>query len=146
MIGNNKRSKLSKSAKAQAWSLDLIVGVVIFILVVVVLYSVLSTETSDEKKLREQADSVAAKIEEKVANPLGLPGLIVDDNINESALLVLYENSTNYDEIKARMGIQNDFCILIVDELGGIVTVGNRTSFGNSEDNLSMSQGIICGN
>lgn len=120
----------------------------IFILVVVILYSVLSTNTPENTKLRQQADTVSSKLERGTAGANNLPEVIQGSEINQTALEDLYANSSNYEALKTQLGIKGDVCIVVVDELGGIVTINGKKSFGNPSDNLNLSKvnGIICGN
>lgn len=120
---------------------------VIFILVAVILYSVLSTRTPEDTKLRQRADLVSAKVGQELTITNNLPSEIQGQEINITALELLYSRSSNYDSYKTQLGIQGDFCIVAVDELGGIISFGSNNSFGNPNDNLSLSDtsGIICG-
>jgi len=138
-------NNINKKRKGQAWSLDLIIGVVIFILVVVILYSVLSTNTPKNTKLRQQADTVSSRLERGTAEANNLPSIIQGSELNQTALGELYMNSSNYEALKTELGIKGDVCIVLVDELGGIVDINGKTSFGNPSDNLNLSKGIICG-
>lgn len=131
---------MKNKKNAQAISLDLIIGVVIFLLILVVVYSVINTETPKEKKLRLYADSVVAKFEKGIAQGAGLPGIANNDELDEAQLDALY--GLSYDEIKSKLGLpgNTEICIVVVDDLGAIRDYNDtKYSFGNIGDNLQIS-------
>lgn len=134
--------------KGQTWSMDLVVGVVIFLLLVVVLYSLLATEGPEDEKLRIQSEQVLTRIDAENNDTMDLPGVVVGNTINEEALKELYA-SGSYEDIKAKLGIEGEVCIMIVDDTGGIIQFdvgGNdKLSFGNTGDNLEITPGVYCG-
>lgn len=137
---------MKNKRNAQAISLDLIIGVVIFLLILIVVYSVINAETPKEKKLRIYADSVVAKLEKGIAQGANLPGILNEDELDESELDKLY--GMDYQEVKRRLGLpgNTEVCIVVVDDLGAIKEYNNSiSSFGNEDDNLTISSGIICG-
>jgi len=143
------------SKKAQAWSVDLIIGVVVFLLLIVILYSLLANQPVKDTTLRQQADNVYARLDVKTtsgdygADPT-LPKIIVANSINNSAINKLYIYATGYDDLRQKLGINGDFCIVMVDDEGAIVPTYDsngvpRFSQGNVNDNLYISDGIVCG-
>lgn len=138
---------MEKKRKAQAISLDLVIGAVVFLLILVVVYSVLNSDQPEQKHLRTQADSVEARLERNVALGAGLPPVFKRGAINETALGQLYES--DYDDIKTKLGLPGnmDVCIVVIDGIGSIKTFGeDKASFGDDSGDLNISNtGIQCG-
>lgn len=138
------------SKKGQTWSVDLIVGVVIFLLIVVAVYTLITNNKEDDSELRIQNEQVVAGFDKKNNNSIGVPGIIDGENLNLNELLNLYSNSDNYSDFKEKLGIKSDFCIFILDDTGGIIEFDNgfggaNMSFGNKNDNLTIANGKLCG-
>lgn len=128
--------------RGQTWSLDLIIGVVLFLLILVVVYSLLAAKPNQENDLRTEADNIVTKID-SVNNPTQtLPKVIQGNSLSEDELKKLYGMS--YDELKAELGITGEFCIMVVDDFGSIIPINNSLSVGSGED-LEISDGVYCG-
>lgn len=145
-----KGYKKKVGLKAQTWSVDLVVGIVVFLLLVIVLYALLSKEPTQEKKLRLENEQVLARFDAKNRVD-GVPSIIDGENINEAELKKLY-HAEEYATIKQNLGITGEFCILLIDDTGGIVGIppiidGNpdKLSFGNTADNLQIATNLYCG-
>jgi len=136
--------------KAQTWSVDLIVGVVIFLLVVVAMYAILTKDSNDDLELRSQIDAVAAGFDTKNNGTTNVPGILNDEEIDVNAIKELYAQGASYGEIKKRLGITSEFCIMILDDTGGIIEINDsagdsRLSFGNETQGLTIAEGRVCG-
>lgn len=107
-------------SKAQSWSIDIILGVFIFIGAFFVFYALLGENPNTKAaNLKEDASTV---IKQLVSG--GSPQRIVDNNeINLSKVNEL--KNLSYDELKRRLRIEGDFCIYIEDEKGNIVLINN---------------------
>jgi len=128
--------------KGQAWSLDLIIGVVLFLLILVVVYSLLSSKPTQNNELRSDADKIFTKMD-AINNPSqNLPKVIQGNSLSEVELAKLY--GLSYDELKAGMGVTGEFCIVVVDDFDSIIEINNSYSVGSGED-LSIGDGIYCG-
>lgn len=137
------------SKKAQTWSVDLVVGVVIFLLIVVVVYALITSSKEKDGELRLQNEQVLASFDKENNNSVGVPGILDGENLDLEALKELYSNSANYEEFKSKLGIQGDFCIVVIDDTGGIIELdtvsGANLSFGNVNDSLTIANGKLCG-
>lgn len=128
--------------KGQAWSLDLIIGVVLFLLILVVVYSLLSSKPTQNNELRSDADKIFTKMD-AINNPSqNLPKVVQGNSLSEDELIKLY--GLSYDELKAEMGVTEEFCIVVVDDFDSIIVINNSYSVGSGED-LSIGDGIYCG-
>jgi len=105
-------------SKAQSWSIDISIGVVVFIAAFVVVYVLLGANQNPEiDNLRDEATII---IKEVVSDESKLR--IVDNNeINITRLNDL--KSIDYEELKRKFRIEGDFCIYIEDEQGNIVLI-----------------------
>ncbi len=128
-----QRIKNSLKFKAQTWSIDIILGVIIFLGAFLVFYAMIDTEsTSKEKGLKEDAATVIKQIASEGA-PLSIIG---DDKINETKLNLL--KNISYDELKRQFRIEGDFCIYFEDDHGYIVLI-NKSYRGIGSANINLS-------
>ena len=139
----NKSKKITKKKrddedmKGQMWSVDVIIGIVIFVSIITVFYTTLSGGSSEVKNaLRSNAETVVVKFSQD-------PNLrIIDENniLNNDKLANL--SAMGYDELKRQLGIEGDFCIYIEDENGRVVPIGSQYSIGKGDVNIG---GNPCG-
>ena len=110
--------------KSQAWSLDIMLAVVVFIGTALFFYSTLSQSQSTKvKDLENEAVNVLGYIE--IQNSTAS---IIDNNeINITKLEGML--GKNYSEIKNKLRIKNDFCIYFEDKQGNIIYI-NQTRIG----------------
>lgn len=136
---------LKKRGQGQSWSLDMILAVVVFILIIAVFYSLLSSNkgTTKTDTLQKESNTILSALDSST----GLNNsyaVINKGNIDPQKLQELY--SSDYGALKQQLGLRGDFCIYVVDQNGNIITViANGTElagFGNG--NLSIND-IPCG-
>ncbi len=128
------------NTKSQTWSMDLMIGIAIFLGLAVVFIFLLFTQT-DEFRLREQADSIYSQFDIRT-NPDGF-GIFDGGSVSREALKGLYVDS-QYQDVKNELGIEGDFCIVVVDQTGGIMNISNNYGFGEGEK-LEIAEGLYCG-
>lgn len=106
--------------KAQSWSIDIALGVIIFIAAFFIFYTLLNpNQGSKASSLKEEASIVIKQVASEEA-----PLRIVDnEEINISRLNEL--KNLDYDELKRRLRIEGDFCIYLEDEKGNLVLINN---------------------
>ena len=128
---------LNLNRKSQAWSIDVILAVVIFISAFFVYYVLVSSNPAGKAApLKDDAVSIIKQVSSDSS------GLRVVDNreLNESRLGGL--KNLNYDELKSMFRTEGDFCIYIEDGQGNIVLINNSyRAIGSSNINLS---GVPC--
>lgn len=117
---------------SQAWSLDIIFAVLIFIGAFFLFYFLLGSKTeSSIASLNEEAEFISNELfsENSILN-------ITDDGIiNETKLQQLIGN---YPSIKSKIRIDGDFCIYLEDQEGNIINIiNNVTGIGSSKINIS---------
>ena len=123
--------------KAQSMSIDVSLGVVIFIAAFFIFYSVLNANPNKKAiNLKEEASTVIKQITSEDA----LLRVVDNNEINESRLDEL--KNLNYDDLKRKLRIEDDFCIYIENEKGYVVLINNSyRGIGSQTINLS---GIPC--
>ena len=108
--------------KSQAWSMDIMLAIVIFIGTILIFYSVLTRNTgSSEDELKEDA----IRLEET---------LNITQNISQIEELL----NEKYPELKKELRIDSDFCIFLEDEEGNIIYLRQGTA-GVGSDKISIS-------
>ncbi|MFH1915649.1 MAG: hypothetical protein ABIJ21_00140 [Nanoarchaeota archaeon] len=123
----------------QAWSLDLIIAVVIFVVVMTLFYTLLVREPkADITLLKREGKYISDRL------PVGsgggncsfIDGRYVDiDQIQKCYL-------SDADQFKQENNIKSRFCIYMTDQNGRVITIDNRTGFGFNDLNIS---GVPCG-
>ena|SRR3989344_1793521 len=135
---------MEKRAQGQSWSLDIILGVVIFMLIIGIFYTLLSNnKKTDIGDIQLEASTLSGNLDSSSGINSSL-AVIEQGTIDDMKLETLYDS--DYNTLKRQFGIQGDFCIYIVDQYGKLVTVdtsgGEMIGFGNG--NLSIN-GKPCG-
>lgn len=119
--------------KAQSWSIDIALGVIIFIGAFFIFYALLNSNPNTKANdLREEASIVIKQVTSE-----GSLIRVVDGNeINISKLNEL--KNLSYDELKKRLRIEGDFCIYLEDDKGNLVLINNSyRGIGAQSINLS---------
>jgi hypothetical protein len=135
---SNKRTDIME--RAQIWSIDVLLAVVIFISIIMIFYVTLgANDNLSIKDLEIEASTLRVQLESNPALKI-----IEQDNINNTKLEEFTEQaSTNYVETKEALGIKGDFCIYFEDEQGNLVLLAdNRTGLGKGDVNIT---GTPCG-
>lgn len=125
--------------RAQVWSIDVLLAVVIFISIILIFYVTINSKQGPKLKSLEQD---AANLKSELEKHPELSFLDADE-INYTKLQNFSDEvSTNYSEVKEKLGIRGEFCIFYEDEQGNLVLVDNRTGIGSGDVNIS---GTPCG-
>ncbi len=123
----------------QAWSIDAIVGVSLFIVIVIAVlaFSMSQGKGSKTSELQMEGERIYSSLSSNDA------GQIVDERkVDPEALLDLSQMS--YVELKNKMGLKNDFCIYFVDERGNLQYIddeGKIVGIGSSKVTIN---GVRC--
>lgn len=106
---------------AQIWSTDLLIGVIIFLLAIGVFYFFANDNAkSNESKLLVQSQIVAGKVVGDGGENAIDGAMIKDDDLTRYATM-------DYAQLKTELGVQDDFCILLEDQNGGLLLIGDPT-------------------
>jgi hypothetical protein len=129
--------------KGQMWSVDVIIGIIIFIGVLAVFYGTLSgSNEGAERAAQDNANVILQKLKNN-------PQLDVITDDNELNMTRLEEISKwNYSDLKQTLGVQSDFCIYVQDQEGRVIPLGNTTeqkySFGKPGGSTINVSGKRC--
>ena len=118
--------------KAQSWSVDIILAVIVFMVAFFIFYATL--ESSPEAKvsdLKEEAGIVIEQVADEESPLKAVDNGAID--VNEWNRL----KSLEYDELKRRLRAGGDFCIYIEDEKGNIVQI-DPDSVGIGSSNIKI--------
>ena len=140
--------------KGQIWSVDLAIGMLVFLLAVGTIYSLLNAKgAEDPAPLRIESEVVATVL----TTGADAPGLRVADE-NKLDMIALGDLAnraqTDYEQIKDTFGIDNNFCIFLEDEDGNLVCLQDSSGqlfagIGPDDGKLNLttdgSGGIPCG-
>ncbi len=108
-------------SKAQSWSIDIALGVVIFIGAFFLFYAILNQNPNTKvTKLKEDATFV---IKQATAEG-GIIVIINNSEIDISKVNALKDLS--YDELKRRLRVDSDFCLYLEDEKGNLILINNN--------------------
>ncbi len=112
--------------KAQSWSIDIILGFVIFIVATVIFYSILNTNT--ELKV-EKSKKEALMAIQYITSDNKLVGIVDGDKLSEIKLERL--NLLSYGDLKKGLGTEGDVCIYLEDEKGNVIPIkGSKMGIG----------------
>jgi len=119
--------------KSQSWSIDIILGVVVFMAAFFVFYALLNADQSSKAgNLKEEASTII----KQVTSGDSLVRVIDGNDVNVSRLNEL--KNLSYEELKRRLKIEGDFCIYFEDENGKIILINNSyRGIGAATINLS---------
>jgi len=124
--------------KSQAWSMEVMIAVVLFMGIIFLFFSLFSAGSgTKEKELQEDASKVIGDIYSD--DPV--IGILDGNRINSTKL----ENilGMNYSDIKEQLKIRNDFCLYLEDENGNIIYL-NYTHSGIGSSSINVSN-VSCG-
>lgn len=127
--------------KAQVWSADIIIAIVIFSIILMGFFYVSGIRSQLEKL--DLMTSEAEKIHESLTTASNKSSLafIEGSKIDQQELEELADMS--YEELKKQLGIEGgDFCIHFEDEQGNIVFISGKRGIGSGSVNIS---GVPCG-
>ena len=119
--------------KSQSWSIDIALGVIVFVAAFFIFYTLLNADQSTKAaNLRQEASNIIRQITSK-----GEPLRVVDNNNANLSRLNALKN-TSYSELKKRLRVEGDFCIYLEDENGNVVLINNSfRGIGSPNINLS---------
>ena len=116
--------------KAQTWSLDVMVGILIFITIFITFFYILNRDSDDKgtEKLKEEAELIANKL---ISSDEEDNESIVENKIvnNEKVIEFFEKSDKSYENLKREFGIEGDFYIHFEDFEGNIICI-NETDVG----------------
>src|SRR3989344_7718186 len=127
------KGKVINLKKSQSWSVDIALGVIVFMAAFFIFYSLLSTNPNTKaSNLKEEASIIIKQFGSGDASIR-----IIDNNeVNTSKVNEL--KNISYDELKKRLRIESDFCIYFEDDKGYIMIINNSYR-GVGAPNINLS-------
>ena len=122
--------------KGQAWSVDAIVGVFLFIVIMTGVLFFTFTRGSEDKaaNLDEEGEKVYEHLAGETRNTP-----IENKQVDPKEILQL-----NYTEIKQKLGLKDDFCIYFVDEKGNLIYLNESGAVTGKGSPKVVINGISC--
>ena len=119
--------------KAQSWSIDLVLGLIVFMAAFFIFYSFLNENpNTKERNLKDDASAVI----QQVSSQDNLLSIVANNQINESKAGQL--KNLPYSDLKKRLRIGGDFCIYLEDDKGNIIPI-NNSYIGIGAPNINIS-------
>lgn len=120
---------MMEKKQGQAWSIDMIIAVVIFVLIISILYSVLNRQAeTDLVDLQVEANTLAAKLKDPNSP---VCNVISGTTLDEAKLRECFTNNPDY--IREQLGLKSNFCIYVEDSEGRIIYIDNRAGVGDND-------------
>lgn len=111
--------------KGQVWSIDVLLAVVIFVSVILIFYVTMVPKQKPQMKDLE-AESEGLKLELEKNYDIGF---LVNDQVNDTRFRAFVHNATtNYTDLKKKLGVKGEFCLFFEDSEGNIVPIDNTTA------------------
>ena len=143
----HKRTKLQKAnhsykykkededlRRAQVWSIDVMLAVVIFLSIILVFYVTLTANSnSNIDDLQTEAGLIRTAI--STDSDLSFVTNSQVDNIKLLDFITAVDD--DYDAVKQELGINSDFCIYYEDEQGNLILL-NNTFTGVGSSNITV--------
>jgi len=133
--------KKEEMERAQVWSIDVLLALVIFVAVILIFYTTLNARQNPGlKELQMEASALKIALEKNTRI-----GFISSDKIDSTKLQNFSQRvGEDYSGVKEELGIRGDFCIFYEDEEGNLIPVDGKAGIGNSTDKLLIN-GKRCG-
>jgi len=122
--------------RAQTWSLDVMVAVGIFIVVVITFFYIINqtSKTSKTEELTTEGETIPdILISSETGENLStvVENIVLEEKLDELA-------NKNYDDLKKELGIKGDFYIHFEDEHGNIIYIDDEGKVGMGSDEVEI--------
>jgi len=122
--------------RAQTWSLDVMVAVGIFIVVVITFFYIINQtpKTSKTEELTTEGETIPdILISSETGENLStvVENIVLEEKLDELA-------NKNYDDLKKELGIKGDFYIHFEDEHGNIIYIDDEGKVGMGSDEVEI--------
>ena len=119
--------------KSQAFSMDIMLAIVIFLGAIFITYSVLQGGKGGKAKNLEKDASLVL---DNLASQDNKVGIVNGIEIDQTKLQALLE--TTYPQLKEKIRAGSDFCVYLEDEEGNIIYLSNN-KVGIGSDKITIS-------
>ena len=116
---------MAEQKKAQSWSIDITLGVFVFIAAIFIVYALLNAnQGSKASALKEEASTVIGQVASEDASI----SIVNNNEIDSAKLKGLKSLQTDSpEELKRKLKVEGDFCIYMEDENGNIVLIQDES-------------------
>ena len=119
--------------KAQSWSMDIALGVIVFMAAFFIFYSLLNANPNTKVgNLKEEASIIIKQFDS------GDASMRIIDNKEVNICMFNVLMYLSFDDLKRRLRIESDFCIYFEDDKGYIVLINNSYK-GIGAPNINLS-------
>lgn len=106
--------------KAQSWSIDITLGVVVFMAAFFIFYALINSNPDTKASSLKEKATIIIK---QVGSGDSLIRIIDNNEINLTRAGAL--KNLNYDQLKKELRVEGDFCIYLENEDGNLVLINN---------------------
>lgn len=129
-------------SKAQQWSVDISLGIIVFLTAFLIFYTMLNiNQNTKVRDLKAEASNVVTQLGSEESSL----SIVKDNQISTEKLNELKD--IKYDELKRMLRTEGDFCIYLEDEKGNLILISKtkgKGSFGGiGAPNVYLS-GVPC--
>ena len=112
--------------KAQTWSLDVMIAIFIFIVVVIGFFYIIdmSSKPNEAEKLKDEGETIPDILISSETG--GNQSAVLEKKVDEEKIKELAEKSKNkegYEDLKKELGIEGEFYIHFEDDEGNIIYI-----------------------
>ena len=123
--------------KGQTWSMDIVIAVVLFIAAFIIFYGLLNKAPGEQKAATlSKEGTVIVEILESEQEESKI-SFIEGSELRDEAFTEF--TTLPYNETKALLGIQSDYCIHFEDEEGNLIAVEGVKSIGSPDLKLLLN-------
>ena len=117
---------------SQAWSMDIMIAIVVFIGTIFVFYSIIEArqDTKSEDLQRE-----ASIVLDNVVSEDSVIGIVDGTEVSETKLQQLLGD--DYATVKEKIRVGNDFCIFLEDGNGNVIPISGEPGIGSGMIKIS---------
>jgi len=130
--------------KAQTWSLDVIIAIFIFIVVIIGFFYIIdmSSKPNEAEKLKDEGEAVPDIL---ISSETGEnQSAVLEKKVDEGKIDELVEKSQTpegYEELKKELGIEGDFYIHFEDDEGNIIYINESDdTVGIGSDEVTIEE------
>jgi len=130
--------------KAQTWSLDVIIAIFIFIVVIIGFFYIIdmSSKPNEAEKLKDEGETVPDIL---ISSETGEnQSAVLEKKVDEGKIDELVEKSQTpegYEELKKELGIEGDFYIHFEDDEGNIIYINESDdTVGIGSDEVTIEE------
>jgi len=133
--------KKEEMDRAQVWSIDVLLALVIFVAIILIFYTTISSKQSPKlKELQLEAGGLKTELE-KHPDLNFLNSETIDSTKMQNFTKKVEEN---YTSVKEQLGVRGDFCIFFEDEEGNLIPIDGKNGIGKNSSDINIT-GTPCG-